>query len=92
MHQKGPKFYQMVRETNRIMFAEELLETANFDVVILTDKSAIWLEQQGKICFMKDGRPPNLKPKAKYPFKAHIWAGISKRGASPLLIFAGIMQ
>lgn len=92
----GPKYCQMVRETNRIArlaFAGECLETREtFDDVIFTDESTIWLGQHGKICFTKAGRPPKLKPKAKHPFKAHVWAGISKRGATPVLIFTGIMR
>ena len=33
-----------------------------------------------------------MKPKAKHPFKVNVWAGISKRGATPVLIFTGIMR
>ena len=33
-----------------------------------------------------------MKPKAKHPFKVNVWAGISKRGATPILIFTGIMR
>ena len=92
----GPKYCQVVRETNRVArlaFARECQETGEtFDDVIFTDESTIWLEQHGKICFTKAGQPPKLKPKAKHPFKVHIWAGISKRGATPVLIFTGIMR
>ena len=92
----GPKYCQMVRETNRVArlaFAEECIENEeSFDDVIFTDESTIWLEQHGKICFRKEGQPAKLKPKSKHPFKVHIWAGISKRGATPVLIFTGIMK
>lgn len=92
----SPKYCQMVRETNRIArlaFAGECLETGEtFDDVIFTDESTIWLEQHGKICFTKAGRPSKLKPKAKHPFKAHVWTGISKRSATPVLIYTGIMR
>ena len=33
-----------------------------------------------------------MKPKAKHPFKVNVWACISKRGATPILIFTGIMR
>ena len=33
-----------------------------------------------------------LKPKVKHPYKVHVWAGISKRGATKILIFTGIMK
>lgn len=28
----------------------------------------------------------------KHPYKVHVWAGISKRGATRILIFMGIMK
>ena len=33
-----------------------------------------------------------MKPKAKHPFKVNVWAGISKKGATPILIFTGITR
>lgn len=84
--QCGPKYCQMVRETNRVArlaFAEECIENGeSFNDLIFTDESTIWLEQHGKICFRKEGQPAKLKPKSKHPFKVHIWAGISKCGAT----------
>lgn len=67
----------MVRETNRVprlAFAEDCIENGeNFDDVIFTDESTIWLEQHGKICFRKAGRPAKLKPKSKqHRFKVHV--------------------
>ena len=86
----------MVRETNRIArlaFAQECLENGeNFLNVIFTDERPIWLERHGKICFRKEGRPGKPKPRRKHPFKVHVWAGISSRGATPILIFTGIMR
>lgn len=83
----------MVRETNRVArlaFAQKCLDNnEDFDNVIFTDESTIWLERHGKICFRKEGK---LKPRSKHPFKVHIWAGISKRSATPVLIFTGIMR
>ena len=35
------------------------------------------------------GKP---KPRSKHPFKVNIWAGISMRGPTPILIFTGIMK
>ena len=86
----------MVRETNRVArlaFAQKCLDNnEDFDNVIFTDESTIWLERHGKICFRKEGRLGKLKPRSKHPFKVHIWAGISKRSATPVLIFTGIMR
>ena len=36
--------------------------------------------------------PRNLKQRPKYPIKVHIWGGISKRGATNVVIFTGIMN
>ena len=36
--------------------------------------------------------PAKLKPKVKHLCKVHVWAGISKRGATKILIFMGIMK
>jgi len=33
-----------------------------------------------------------MKPTAKHPFKVHTWAGISTKGATPILMFGGIMD
>ena len=67
----GPKYCQLVRETNRVArlaFAEECIENGeSFDNVIFTDESTVWLEQHGMICFRKEGQPAKLKPKSKHP-------------------------
>lgn len=77
----------------RLAFAQECLDRGEtFDDVIFTDESTIWLERHSKICFRKKGEPPKLKPRGKHPFKLHVWAGISKRGATPILLFTGIMR
>lgn len=92
----GPRYCQMVREANRVarlQFAQECLDRGEtFEDVIFTDESTIWLERHGKICFRKEGAPAKMKPKSKHPFKVNIWAGISKRGPTPILIFTGIMR
>lgn len=86
----GPKYFQAIREPNRVtrrVFCERLVETGEmFDDVIFTDESSIWLERHNKICFRKKGMPAKLKPKVKHPYKLHVWAGISKRGATKILI------
>ena len=51
------------------------------------------LEQHAKLCFRKKfDLVPKLKPTVKHPYKVHVWAGISKRGPTPLVIFDGIMD
>ena len=43
-------------------------------------------------CLRKEGTPGKLKPRGKHPFKVNIWAGISKRSATPVRIFTGVMK
>jgi len=63
-----------------------------FENVVLIDESSIWLNRHSKLCFRKVGEPKKMKPTAKHPFKVHVWAGISTKGATPVLIFGGIMD
>lgn len=92
----GPRYCQIAREANRVArlaFAQQCLDNnEDFDNVIFTDESTIWLERHGKVYFRKEGTPGKLKPRGKHPFKVNIWAGISKRSATPVLIFTGIMK
>ena len=63
-----------------------------FDDVIFTDESSIWLERHSNVCFRKKGMPAKHKATVKHPYKVHVWAGISKRGATGILVFTGIMK
>ena len=63
-----------------------------FDDVVFTDESTVQLEQHAHLCFRKRLQPRNLKQRAKHPIKVHIWGGISKRGATNIVIFTGIMD
>ena len=50
------------------------------------------LESHRRMSFHKEGEPAKLKMKAKHPLKVQIWAGISMRGATRVVIFTGIMN
>ena len=74
---------QTSSEKTWMAFTKECLDCREtFKSVIFTDESTIWLERH---------EPPKMKPKAPHPFKVNVWAGISKRGTTPVLIFTGIM-
>lgn len=92
----GPRYCQIVREANRIKrlaFATKCAEdNEQFENVVFTDESSIWLSRHSKLCFRKVGQPGKMKPTAKHPFKVHVWAGISTKGSTPVLIFSGIMD
>ena len=92
----GPRYCQLIREENRVKrleFVEKCLrDKDNFDDVIFTDESTVMMDNHGRICFRKKNRKAQLKPKPKHPYKVHVWAGISKRGPTDILIFTGIMR
>ena len=90
---RGPKYCQAVREANRVArlaFCERCVETR--DDVTFTDESSIWLDCHSKVCFRKKGMPVEHKATVKHPYKVHVWAGISKHGATGILVFTGIMK
>ena len=90
-----PKYCQLIREGNkakRLEWCRKMLETnERFDDVVFTDESSIQLETQWRRCYRRKTAPRKLKPKPKHPLKVHVWGGISKRGPTNIVIFAGIM-
>ena len=42
-----------------------------------------------RLCFRKRFQPRVLKQRAKHPIKIHLWGGISKRGATNVIMFTG---
>ncbi len=56
------------------------------------DECSIHLDKHSKLTFRKKNRPRKLKPKPKHPLKLHVWAGISKKGKTPMLVFKDIMD
>ena len=90
-----PQYCQLVRETNKqkrlewCLKQQENLDT--FDNVIWTDECSVQLDSHGKLCFRKRNEPRKLKGRPKHPLKVHVWAGISKSGTTPLIIFKGTL-
>ncbi|KAK3754658.1 hypothetical protein QZH41_003874 [Actinostola sp. cb2023] len=93
-----PKYCQLVRDVNkekRLTFCRELMATYprdTFDNVIFTDESTVRMENATILQFRKVNEPPRLIPKPKHAYSVHVWAGISKRGATKICIFEGIMN
>ncbi len=92
----GPKYCQVIPEpkhTAPLAFSERCLEAdETINDAIFTDESSIWIERHGRIFFRKEGMPATIKPKVKHPYKVHVWAGISKWGAMPIILSTGIME
>ena len=94
--QTGTKYCQLIREPNRVKrleFAIKCLEEReSFNDVIFTDECSVHMENHAKLSFRRKWEPPKMKGRPKHPYKVHIWAGISKRGATKVLIFTGNMD
>ena len=90
------RYFQLVREVNRekrLEFESRCIETNDqFDNVIWPDECNVQLDWNGTVTFHQWWKPAPLKGKPKHPFKVSVWAAISKRGASPILTFTGIME
>lgn len=59
--------------------------------VIFTDECTVEMDSHARISFRRQGEKPKLKGKPKHPYKLHIWAGVSMRGATDIVLFDGIM-
>ena len=91
----NPKYCQMIRDVNkekRLVWCKKMKDDKEqFDDVIFTDESSVILEKHRKKCYRRKGAPRKLKPRPKHPVKVHVWGGISKHGATSVVIFTGIM-
>ena len=63
----------------------------NFDDVIWSDETNVQLETHRCHYYRKLGEKTRSKPRAKHPTKVPVWAGISRKGATEVCIFEGIM-
>ena len=95
---RGSKYCQLVRHANKlkrfhwaVKYLPEVLNHG-FQDVIYTDESTVQLESHRRHSYRKKGQPATLKPRPKHPTKVHVWAGISKKGATRIVIFEGIMD
>ena len=77
----------------RLEFARRVLESGDtFHNIIFSNECSVSLEQYRRTCYRKINEPTKRKPKPKHPLKLHVWAGISRHGATKICIFDGIMD
>ncbi|KAH3725880.1 hypothetical protein DPMN_051733 [Dreissena polymorpha] len=92
----NPRYLQMVNTRNlqpRIDFCQTLIESNNsLDNIIFTDESSVQLHNNRTKSYRPEGSARTSIPKPKHPLKVHVWAGISRRGPTSILIFDGIMD
>ena len=91
---RGSAYCQLIRQPNkekRLEWARKYIHD-DFENVIWTDETSVQIETHKRLCYRKEGEPPRPKPRPKHPTKVHVWAGISKIGATPVCIFEGTMN
>ena len=82
-----------LNKRKRLFWCREQLRLGEtFDDVIFTDESSIQLDHHSRVCFRKKLQPRALKQRAKHPVKIHVWGGISKKGATRIVMFTGNMN
>jgi hypothetical protein len=94
---KRVKYCQLITEVNkekRVTWCLERVTTNDLEMddVIFTDESTVQIEAHRKVIFRKAGHPIKLVAKPKHPQKVHVWAGISARGATSIVMFTWIMN
>ena len=91
----GTKYCQLIKHANkekRAIFCQRCLDNDDkFHDVIFTDECSVLMENHAKLTFRRKWEPPVPKGRPKHPYKVHVWAGISARGATDILVFDGIM-
>lgn len=94
--QKGTRYCHMIRNENkekRLDWCQRMIETGEtFEDVIFTDESKIELSDVCRKSYRKKGQPIPRRKRAKHPYSMLVWGGISRRGATPLVMFNGIMD
>ena len=94
VHQTA-KYAQLVREVNksiRLEWVQKMIqESETFDDVIFTDESTFQVEYHARKAYRRIGEPRILRQRPKHPAKIHVWAGISKRGATQIVLFKANM-
>ena len=85
------RFGPMISERNKLKrqeFAQMCLDEEDiFDNVIWSDESSVQLTRHAQTMRVKIGRERVLKPQAKQALKVHIWAAISRTGATRICVF-----
>ena len=95
---RGSAYCQLIQEANKIKrleWAKANVSAAlsnGFKDVLYTDESSIQLECHRRFACRKKGTQARLKPRAKHHYKVHVWAGISWKGPTPIVIFEGMMN
>ena len=92
----GSRYSHMIRELNRVKRLEwcvqQIQEKDDFEDVIWSDETSIQLDSHHRHAFRRKDQARKLTPRPKQLVKVQVWAGISKKGATAVCIFEGIMD
>ena len=92
----SPREVPLVTNKNKKIRKEFCLDlisrNEDFHDVIFSDESTIMLNQYNHYGFKPKDSMDTCLPKPKHPLKLHVWGGISRRGATNLVIFQDIMD
>ncbi len=93
---KKTRYCALISDKNKLKRVEWCkerltLNDTQFEDVIWTDECTVQLEPHRKRYFRKEGQPVRLTGQPKHPPKVNIWGGISKKGATCIVIFTGIL-
>ena len=93
---RATRYCQLIREQNklkRVEFCQLILRNRdNFSDVVFTDECMVQLVPAHRKIYHKKGEPRRFRPKPKHPVKIFVWGGISRQGATNVVIFSGIMD
>ena len=77
----------------RLEYAQQIPDSGDtFHNVIFSDECSVSLEQYRRTCYRKVDEPLKRKPNPKHSLEVHVWAGISRKGATKVCIFDDIID
>lgn len=93
---KRTRYCQLISEVNKEKRMEWCLDRVisddlDMEDVIWTDECSVQLESHRKTTYHKEGEPSRMISRLKHPPKVHVWAGISAKGATSVVIFTGTL-
>jgi transposase len=93
---KRTRYCQLISDVNKEKRMEWCLDRVisddlDLEDVIWTDECSVQLESHRKITYHKQGEPSKMVSRPKHPPKVHVWAGISAKGATSVVIFTGVL-
>ena len=73
------------------MVLRVIADDLDMEDVIWTDECSVQLESHRKTTYHKQREPSRMVSSPKHPPKVHVWAGISAKGATSIVIFTRIL-